>query len=271
MRTMTILFSDIRGFTSIAEQFDAEGLTRFMNQFLTPMTAIVLEQHGTIDKYIGDCVMAFWNAPLDDPDHVRHACEAALAMRRHLVQWNRDRYEEHRGRGTPFIPVNVGVGINTGVCCVGNLGSEQRFDYSVLGDAVNLASRLEGQTKTYGVDIVVGPSTHELLQGFATLELDLLTVAGKTKPVRIFAVLGDAAFAADAQFQALRMRHEELLAAYRAQGWPRAQELLESCLALDTERLRLRTFYRLYAERISAYRAHPPGPGWNGVFVASSK
>ncbi|HLD49566.1 MAG TPA: adenylate/guanylate cyclase domain-containing protein, partial [bacterium] len=155
-KNITILFSDIRGFTTLSEQFNAHELTSFMNQFLTPMTELLLNQSATIDKYIGDCIMAFWNAPLDDPAHAAHACQAACNMRQYLVHWNQEWKVECESKGRPPIPVNIGIGINTGECCVGNMGSVQHFNYSVLGDEVNLASRLEGQSKAYGVDIVLG-------------------------------------------------------------------------------------------------------------------
>ncbi|MGH7030427.1 MAG: CHASE2 domain-containing protein, partial [Stellaceae bacterium] len=154
MRIMTILFCDIRGFTSMAEGMDARALTHFMNSFLSPMTEIITNDKGTIDKYIGDCIMAFWNAPLDDPDHAGNAVRAAQAMRRKLAGLNRVWLEEAAAAGNPFRPVQVGIGINTGECVVGNFGSEQHFDYSLLGDPVNLASRLEGLGKVYGIDLV---------------------------------------------------------------------------------------------------------------------
>jgi adenylate cyclase len=270
-RPLTILFADIRGFTTIAEQYDAQELGQFMNRFLTPMTQVVLEHQGTIDKYVGDCIMAFWNAPLDDPQHVRHACDAALGMRVHLVRLNQQLYAERHQAGKPFRPVHVGIGLNTGECSVGNFGSAQRFDYSVLGDPVNLASRFEGISKLYGTDIVAGESTAAALADHAVLELDLITVRGKTKPARIFAVLGEPPLASDERFRQLRRRHEELLAAYRSRRWEDARALAEACLELDTPRTRLRVFYRLYRERIETYRTTPPGPEWDGVFIATAK
>src|SRR3989338_6108079 len=271
MKPMTLLFADIRDFTTIAEQFDAQGLTRFINRFLTPMTDVILKQGGTIDKYIGDCIMAFWNAPLEDPQHARHACEAALHMQGYLVRWNQALHEEANANGTRHIPIQIGIGINTGECCVGNLGSEQRFDYSVLGDAVNLASRLEGQSKTYGVGIVMGEGTDGQAQDYAALELDLIKVKGKTRHARIFALLGDSALKTSAAFQRLRARHQEMLAAYRAQRWGEARTLIGECLGLDAPQTRLTTLYALYTARIEAYEARPPGAEWDGVFVATSK
>ncbi|MDJ0896115.1 MAG: adenylate/guanylate cyclase domain-containing protein, partial [Alphaproteobacteria bacterium] len=185
MREMTLLFSDIRGFTTISEQFraDPEGLTRFINRFLTPMTDIILEQEGTIDKYMGDAIMAFWNAPLGDPEHARHACRAALTMISRVGSWNEEMRADAEAAGRLHHPIAIGVGLNTGQCCVGNMGSSQRFDYSVLGDTVNLASRLEGQSKAYGVDIVIGEETRAQVPEMAALQLDYLRVKGKLEPV----------------------------------------------------------------------------------------
>lgn len=164
MKVMTILFCDIRNFTSISERYqdDPHRLTQLINGLMTPLTESILHHKGTIDKYIGDCIMAFWNAPLDDPDHAENACKAALDMFQKLDTFNEVRKTKAAATGDPFFPINVGIGMNTGTCVVGNLGSEQRFDYSVLGDPVNLASRLEGQTKFYGVGIVIGPQTAAL-------------------------------------------------------------------------------------------------------------
>ncbi|MBW8852847.1 MAG: CHASE2 domain-containing protein, partial [Bradyrhizobium sp.] len=173
-REMTIMFSDMRGFTSISETYknDPQGLTALMNRFLTPLTNAILDRKGTIDKYMGDAIMAFWNAPLDDNQHQLNACEAALDMLERVDQLNQERMEEAEEEGRPFIPLNVGVGLNTGSCVVGNMGSDMRFDYSVFGDSVNLASRLEGQSKEYGFPIIVGSKTALAVKDkFAILEL----------------------------------------------------------------------------------------------------
>ncbi|MBI4597820.1 MAG: adenylate/guanylate cyclase domain-containing protein [Candidatus Omnitrophica bacterium] len=271
LKAMTLLFADIRGFTTIAEQFDAEALTKFMNRFLTPMTQVIQEHFGTIDKYIGDCIMAFWNAPLDDPQHTRHAAQAALAMRAYLVTWNRRLRAEAEAAGRQAITVHIGIGINTGECCVGNLGSDQCFNYSVLGDDVNLASRLEGQSKVYRTDIVIGPATAEAVQDLTVLELDLIRVKGKTKPTRIYGLLGDETLKLSDGFPALEAAHGRMLAAYRARQWDEAKRWLEECLKFDTPKTRLRVFYAVYRERINAYQTNPPGEEWDGVFVAQTK
>jgi adenylate cyclase len=413
-RTMTIMFCDVRGFTTISEQYkaDPQGLTALVNRLLTPMTDVVLGCKGTIDKYIGDCIMAFWNAPLDDAEHAAHACRAALGMHAAIRRLNVALAEENAAAAAapqPFDPapragpddpapgarshdlaevaraaslgfakeqyllgkayrdgigaavdpavaaywfersaeqgyaaaqrniglcyahgdgaardpvgaavwltlaelqgttggeaalrdlraelddaqaleveervrvwqpraatgrtiqVDIGIGINTGQCVVGNMGSEQRFDYSVLGDAVNLASRLEGQSKTYAVPIIISEETQRLAPDFAALELDLIAVKGKKEAVRVFALLGEPEVAASATFGRLRLRHLALLEAYRQQCWDEADRLVAECRALDH---RLDDLYDVYQSRIRAMQQNPPGPGWNGVFVATTK
>jgi class 3 adenylate cyclase len=413
-RPMTIMFSDIRGFTAISERFkdDPEGLTTLINRALTPMTEAVLVQGGTIDKYIGDCLMAFWNAPLDDEHHAAHACQAALGMiaavdrlnvelaaeapagagngsadpnpanpsgngqhpsagsdsiedlkelakqgvieaqyalakahrdgtgvskdpveaarwfeaaaeqdyakaQRHLgaryaeghgvpedivlaIMWltlatrqglitaemrlqqvldsasaeQRNEAErklrtwQAKATRTPSIEINIGIGISTGSCLVGNLGSDQRFDYSVLGDPVNLASRLEGQTKNYGVGIIVGEGTRNLAPEFAALELDLIAVKGRSEAVKVYGLLGNPDMAEDPAFQELAGQHQEMLAIYRSQRWQEARELMEACADLDPS---LDKLYDVYRDRIGQYQTNPPGQNWDGVFVALTK
>ncbi|KJS34764.1 MAG: adenylate cyclase [Rhodospirillaceae bacterium BRH_c57] len=272
IRDMTLLFCDVRGFTTISEQFDAQGLTRLINRFLTPMTNVILDRKGTIDKYMGDCIMAFWNAPLDDDKHAANACRSALAMIDALKEVNVSLEIEAREEGRKHIPLAVGIGLNSGDVCVGNMGSDQRFDYSVLGDNVNLASRLEGQSKTYGVVIVIGENTLSEVPEFAALELDLIKVKGKTLPVRIFTLVGDETVATTAPFLALKEEHDAMLAAYRLQDWDEAERLLADCRHHMTNAgCDLHGIYDLYADRIAAYRAESPGREWDGVFTALSK
>ena len=269
MRPMTILFCDIRGFTTISETMDAESLTLFINQFLTPMTETIMARGGTIDKYMGDAIMAFWNAPLDDTHHEQNAATSALEMIGQLGELNRVWREEAEAEGRRYHEVAIGIGLNTGICCVGNLGSDQRFDYSVLGDSVNTASRLEGQSKTYGMSIVIGPETEAALPDHATLELDLIRVKGKTEPLRIYGLLGDPERGETSDYKALRQGHEAMLAAYRAQDWDRAEEALDRCA--ESSGTELGGLIALYRERIAAFREEPPGDDWDGVFEAKTK
>ncbi|QEX16917.1 hypothetical protein FRZ44_22120 [Hypericibacter terrae] len=403
-RDMTVVFVDIAGFTTLSERFkgDPEGLTHLINRFLTTMSESVLEQEGTIDKYIGDAMMAFWNAPVDLPDHAARGCAAALAMVDGLNRLNAELAAESqpikgsgapaaggvapavtrieqlesdahsgiaqaqyqlakayrdgagvkqsvemalrwlraaadqgdaraqrnlglryvRGNGVPqddrealfwlslaqlhldtvaddraavqyrlsspdveavqarvaawkpapigsrAIRMEMGIGLNTGLCLAGNLGSKFRFNYSVMGDPVNLASRLEAQTRTYGVDVIVSESTRDAAPDYAFLELDLIAVKGKTEAVRIFALLGTGADAQTEQFRQLTETHARFLTAYRAQRWGEARELLRACRPRWDG---LGELYDLYARRITMFEDNPPGTDWNGVYVAHSK
>jgi adenylate cyclase len=423
-KTMTILFTDVRDFTSISEGFkqNPQGLTQLINRFLTPMTDVILEHGGTLDKYMGDALMAFWNAPLDDEQHAIHACHAALDMYEALARLNAEFLEDspiamlsaekghqavragpeeldvsdsgeiglttkmphfeftalldeaesgnasaqyrlgkayrdgvggerdlaaaaecfrlaaeqgyakaQRHLGTCYakglgvkkdrtagliwlslaadqglataeislkelraaakpeerneaerlvrvwqpkesekkdFQLRIGIGISTGECIVGNVGSTHRFDYSVLGDSVNLASRLEGQTKDYGVGIIISDTTHALAPGFACLELDLIAVKGKRDAVRIFGLLGPPDMAASEEFKALQQTHDSMLAAYRAQDWREARELADTCMQMDENRSAL---YDLYRDRIGHFELEPPGENWDGVYTALTK
>jgi adenylate cyclase len=260
IRPMTILFCDMRSFTTISEGMDAHTLTRFMNAFLTPLTDVILERRGTIDKYMGDAIMAFWNAPLDDPDHAAHACDAALAMLVAIDQFNLDR---RAGKVPgPNRDVAIGIGLNGGDCCVGNLGSERRFDYSVIGDCVNVASRLEGQTKAYGVSVLVGERVATSAPRHAFLKVDRVRVKGKTEAVRLYALWGDAATLADPAFQALRAAMDAMLAAYASGDFATASDRLDVAEALAGGRLA--GVGALYRERIGAHRGQPLPDGWDG-------
>ena len=233
------------------------------------MTDIILQERGTIDKYMGDCIMAFWNAPIDDADHDDNACRAASRMMQALDELNGELRKEAESEGRTYQPINIGIGISTGECCVGNMGSDQRFDYSVIGDNVNIASRLEGQSKTYGVTAVLAESTAENVDGFACLELDLINVKGKTEAIRIFALAGDRERADSPSFISLRDSHYAMLTAYRSQKWEAASSELAKCrLASGAE---FKELYDLYETRISEYRANPPSDDWDGVYVALTK
>ena len=270
-REMTLLFCDVRGFTTISEQFDAEGLTKLINKLLTPLTNVILARKGTVDKYMGDCIMAFWNAPLDDPEHARNGCLSALKMLEEMDPLNDRLEQEAKEEGRKHIPLKVGLGLNSGECVVGNMGSDQRFDYSVLGDSVNLASRLEGQSKNYGVRVVIGASTHDQVSDLATIELDLIKVKGKTEAVHIFALLGDDEVAKQADFQAFKTKVDEVLTKYRSQDWDGAKQANDEARAMHGPFNIDDVFFDLYDERIEHGRANPPGPDWDGVFTATTK
>lgn len=270
MREMTLLFCDIRGFTTISERYDAEALTSLINRFLTPMTDVIMANEGTIDKYMGDCIMAMWNAPLDDPHHARHACQAALGMRQGVVRLNETLKREAEAEGRPHMPLAVGIGINTGLCCVGNMGSEQRFDYSVLGDEVNLASRLEGQCKTYGVDIVIGEKTRAAAPEMAAMEIDLIRVKGKSQPARIFALIGGPEVAATEDFVELERLNARMLAAYRQRRWHEVRRAAEEGRELGAP-FGLHPFYDMFFARVAHLETHPPKEEWDGVYDSETK
>jgi adenylate cyclase len=272
-REMTIMFSDVRGFTSISESYkhDPQGLTALMNRFLTPLTNAILARKGTIDKYMGDAIMAFWNAPLDDAQHEINACNAAVDMLERIDELNQQRELEAKQGGHVYIPLNVGVGLNTGTCVVGNMGSDLRFDYSVLGDSVNLASRLEGQSKEYGFPIIVGSKTALAAKDkFAILELDFIMVKGKKEPEVIYAIAGREDVAHSGRFQRLRNLTIEMLACYRSRDWEGALAVIERGRRSDDART-LKLLYDLYEGRILDYQKNPPPDDWNGAFALLTK
>jgi len=250
-RELTVLFSDVRGFTAISELYrdNPQGLTALINRLFTPLTQDIMKRHGTIDKYMGDAIMAFWNAPLTDPDHEVNACEAAFAMLDSLKELN----EQHRKDvdGDQAIPpLRIGIGLNTGLCVVGNFGSDLHFNYSVLGDTVNLASRLEGLTKQYGVPILVGEKTAQAVRArFAVLEVDHLQVRGKRDLERIFTILGHANVIKSPDFADLVEKNDAMLAAYRGSDWPQALEIILLCRELG-KKFGLDDYYELYIQRI---------------------
>ena len=257
-KEMTFLFSDIRGFTAISEKYqqDPEGLTELINQLLTILSNEILATEGTIDKYMGDCIMAFWNAPTDQPDHRDRALQSAFAMQKALTQLNLDLGRSEQDK------LSVGIGINSGQCIVGNMGSEDRFDYTVLGDAVNLASRLEGQCSHYGFEMILGEETAKNLQGRQIIELDLLAVKGKVEPVKIYTPLENfdqSNFIKD---------HNEFLSQYRAQKW---QEALDHIKKYQSQIHEFHLYYDLFLRRINELKENPPENDWQGVFIADFK
>lgn len=257
-RKLTILFSDIRGFTPISEQYktDPQGLTKLINRYMTPMTSIVMENDGTVDKYIGDALMAFWNAPLDVPDQRKAATLTAVQMLERLELLNKEL--ENEG----LLPLRIGVGINTGDVVVGNMGGDQRFDYSVLGDAVNLAARLEGQSKSYGLSLLLGEDAVDESTDFIFVELDLIAVKGKTEPVRIFTI------AMEEKEHYNDQLHRKFLEYYRAGEWDSALEELDKLIR--TCPAQLDEYYKIMNDRTLDLQKRNP-EDWDGVYVATSK
>jgi len=267
-RAMTVLFCDVRSFSSISERLTPQEIIRFLIAFLTPMTDLLLEYRATIDKYIGDAILAFWNAPLEDPDQHEHAARAALAMIARLAELNAQMPLQDK---EPWPgEVRIGIGLNSGRCCVGNMGSEQRLSYSLIGDTVNLASRIEGLTKYYGVQIALGEALHDALPGFAMVELDLVRVVGREMPEGVHALLGDGTLATDPEFRSFAQGHARMLSHYRAREWDEAERLVQS-LAGQAGSYGLARLYVLYEERILSFKAHDPGPQWDGVYSSTEK
>ena len=259
-REMTVLFSDVRGFTTISEGLEPKELSQLMNEFLTPMTKIIHHGRGTIDKYMGDAIMAFWGAPLHDADHARHALQAALGMIAALGKLQQD----FSAKGWP--PIKIGVGLNSGLMTVGNMGSEFRMAYTVMGDAVNLGSRLESLTKNYGVYIIVSEFTKAQVPDFVYRELDRVRVKGKDKPVVIYEpVCEDAQL--DEMTKANLARYDEALKFYRNQSWDQAETEFDHLQKLEPERY----LYEMYLKRIAYFRQSSPEPDWDGVFNFETK
>ena len=264
-RELSIMFTDVRGFTSISEHYgkDVQGLTSIMNRYMTAMTAKILDNQGTLDKYIGDAQMAFWNAPLDDPRHAHNAVRTALAMLGNLDEFNREISKE----GVPAF--GMGLGINTDTVVVGNMGSSQRFDYTCLGDGVNLASRLEGQSKPYGVRIVLGTITNDKIKDeYFTLELDCIAVKGKTEGVNIYTVLETDANSM-AEYLTAREHHDLMLDYYREQKWASALHTIEKLKGEFDGKMD--QYYDMMIERIGELREANLPTDWDGVYRATSK
>lgn len=259
-RQMTVLFSDVRGFTSISEGLNPQELSQLMNTFLTPMTYLIHHHRGTIDKYMGDAIMAFWGAPLADPQHARNALLAGLDMIKKLDELQ----PIFKAKGWPEI--HIGIGLNTGVMNVGNMGSEFRMAYTVLGDAVNLGSRLEGLTKQYGVAIIVSETVKMAVSDHVFRELDRVKVKGKDRPVAIFEPLGEYAVQDSATRQELETYHQALQL-YRHQQWNDAENILQTLHNKTPNKL----IYKIYLERIIHFREHPPEPNSDGVTTFTTK
>jgi adenylate cyclase len=226
-RDLTVLFCDLRNFSGISEGMSARELTQFMNEYLTPMTDAILDCDGTVDKYMGDAILAFWNAPLDIADHTRKALKASLEMRKSLIGFNEQREKAAQAGGRKHVEARMGCGLNFGPCNVGNMGSVRRFDYSILGDNVNLASRLEGASKAFGTDIIVSGAVHDVASDMAWLDLGRIVVVGRSEPTPVYALAGDGAFAKSQEYVRWRTAHDEMLAEYTAGRFGPAAERAE--------------------------------------------
>ncbi|MBN2359348.1 MAG: adenylate/guanylate cyclase domain-containing protein, partial [Deltaproteobacteria bacterium] len=264
-RELTVLFSDIRGFTTMSERMAAEELTRFLNEYLTPMTHVLQRHGGTLDKYMGDAIMAFFGAPTPFDDHAIQGCLTAMEMLQELDRLRR----KWRQEGKPEI--DIGIGLNTGKMRVGDMGSETMRNYTVLGDNVNLGSRLEGLNKEYGTNTIVSETTFRAAGGKVFgRELDFVAVKGKREPVRIFEVMGMGEPAA--WQQTLIATFEQGLAAYRKQEWEPAIELFRRCLLLKKEATgQPDKTSHTYLERVRLMQQNPPGGDWDGVWRMTKK
>ncbi len=263
-KNMTFLFSDIRGFTAISESYKSnpEELTELINNLLTVLSNEILDNAGTIDKYMGDCIMAFWNAPTDQENHTDLALKASFDMEKALEKFNIE-FQKQKG-----MELKIGIGINTGECIVGNMGSEKRFDYTVLGDPVNLASRLEGQSGTYGFQRILGQETVNALKSSANLfELDLIQVKGKSEPVKIYTSFNKFSLK-DGKLSEFSKDHEEFLHSYRNQRWDIALNFIEKWEQQVTE---FDLYYAIFKDRIKDMKLNLADPKWNGAYVATTK
>jgi adenylate cyclase len=264
---ITVMFSDIRGFTTISEKLDAQELALFLNQYLSDMTRIVFKNNGTLDKYIGDAVMAFWGAPFEEPGHAAKACNAALEMMKRV----RELQKQWEAQGKPSL--EIGIGLNTGAASVGNMGSVLRYGYTALGDSVNLSSRLEGLNKDYGTHIIVNETTYQAAKGdgFVFRELDLMRVKGKLQPVTIYQLMGrEADFAAEGSAERVRLQVELFDRArelYRQRQWKAAQNAFQEIL----DKWPKDGPSGVYVERCLEYIATEPPADWDGVFVMTHK
>jgi adenylate cyclase len=258
-KELTILFSDIRGFTSLSEKMKPEELVHLLNEYLSDMTKIIMEQRGLVDKFIGDAIMAFWGAPLKEKKHADLACESALGMKAKLEELNKKWSKE----GLPYL--KIGIGIHTGKAVVGNIGSEERFDYTAIGDDVNLSSRLEGVTKQYDVYILISEFTlNELSKEFIVRELDHVTVKGKNHPIKIYEVLGKEGKISKELLE-IKEHFEEGLELYKKQKWDDAIKAFHKSLNLGDKTS------KIFIERCEEFKKNPPVKDWDGVWNLKEK
>ena len=259
-RTITVFFSDIRGFTNLAERFKPEELVNFLNEYLSDMTNIIIDNGGVVDKYIGDAIMAFWGAPLDEKDHAKLACETSLQMINRLELLRKKWKDE----GKPEI--NIGCGINSGEAVIGNMGSDKRFDYTAMGDAVNLGSRLEGLTKQYGVNIIISENTKKYVNDeFLVRELDFVAVKGKKEPIKIYELI---CLINDATKRDIKLKDmfENGLKNYSEMRWDNAIKYFKDCLNIKEDKAS-----KIFIERCLDYKKNPPDKNWNHVWVMKTK
>ena len=268
-RELTIMFCDIRSFTTLSEGFTAVELSTFLNEYLSPLTDIILKEEGTVDKYMGDAIMAFWNAPLDDPAHGIHGVRAALEMRETLARLNDEWKERAAKAGRVFRQVRFGIGLNTGECSVGNMGSVQRFDYSALGDEVNIASRLEGSSKQFGVDVVASAATRDEAPEFAWLEIDHVKLKNKTRSVALFALAGDQVYAQSGEFQHLLALHDDILKAYRARNFRAAKQMAADAAQLAPAEVV--GLYQYYQKRFASLAEQELPENWAPMIALDEK
>ena len=266
-RTITVFFSDIRGFTTISEKLSPEQLVHLLNEYLTEMTNIILKYNGVVDKYMGDAIMAFWNAPLDQPRHAERACIAALEMEKRLKQLQK----KWKADGVPHL--EIGVGLNTGPAVVGNMGSYDRFDYTAMGDTVNLGSRLEGLNKQYGTRNIISETTQEKIKkrSFLVRKLDMVRVKGKKEPITIYELVSRKEDAEDWYYDVIK-HFERGLELYFKQKWAGAKKEFKSALAIRQENGKEDDNpSKAFIERCDFFKKHPPGKGWDGVWVMKTK
>ena len=261
-RELTILFSDIQGFTSMSEKLTPAELVKLLNELLDDLSLIIFKNKGTIDKYIGDAIMAFWGAPIPDPDHAYKACVSAIEMQKELARLR----EMWKKQGRPEIKMRIGI--NTGKVIVGNMGSKVKFNYTVVGDDVNLASRLEGANKAYGTQIMIGESTYEKVKDKVIVrELDLLVVKGKTEPVRVYELIDLANNRLPDDMKKFIEIYHRGLKLYREREWEKAIDEFTKALEINPNDYPC----KLYIKRSTHFIHNPPPDNWNGVFILETK
>lgn len=266
LRPLSIMFCDVRKFSTITENMTPEETILFINEFLTPLSEVVIRNSGTIDKYMGDCIMAFWNAPRKSEMHMEQATLALFQFRRALKEINR------KFVSIGFPEIDIGVGVNTGPCAVGAMGSKSRLDYSCIGDAVNLASRLEGITKQYGLWNCIGDNTAQGVgHAFALIRIDQVAVKGRSKPETIWTVAGEADVLSSPAYLAIKAAVDEGLAAYKAKDWDRAEAAYRRAGEYELDAYSPHGLIEVFLERIGEYRIAPPPEDWDGVYVATAK